>query len=211
MVRYMMELQTKEQLVQSMVANKVLKTPVIINAFSNVDRADFVNLDYLANAYADRPLPIGYGQTISQPSTIAFMLELLAPKAGERVLEVGAGSGWVATILAEIVGAAGEVYGVELHSKVLELAKQNTRSYQKKNLQLLQAGYGLGLPEAAPFDLILVSAASEILPHELVEQLAIGGTMVIPIKESIWHIAKISEVSVKATEFPGFRFVPLLY
>ncbi len=199
-------------LVEKLKVDGFLKMPAIISAFQKIDRADFVLPQYSNEAYEDYPLPIGHGQTISQPATVAFMLELLQPKIGEKILDIGAGSGWATALLAEIVGKDGKVYGLEIIPELVELGKNNLGKYNFNNAENLLAGEKLGLPPKAPFDKILVSAAAEEIPQELMAQLKIGrGIMVVPVKNSIFKITRIAEDKFQAEEFPGFVFVPLIH
>jgi len=200
---------SKEKLVEYLVNTGVLKTQEIIKAFNEIDRADFVPKEYLNEAYEDHPLPIDRGQTISQPTTVALMLELLQPKVGDKILDIGAGSGWTTALLAQIVGSKGIVLGVEIVLELFELGRKNLEKYNFSNAEILQANEVVGLKKEAPFDKILVSAAGEELPQELVDQLKVGGRMVIPIKNSVWKIDKVSESEIKKDEYPGFVFVPL--
>lgn len=200
---------TKDQLIIHLQSSGILKTPQIINAFQKIDRADFILPEYSEEQYNDYPLPIGHGQTISQPTTVAFMLELLQPKQGEKILDVGSGSGWTTALLAHITGEKGKVFGVELVPKLVEFGNENLKKYDMPWTSIKQAGDALGLPEQAPFDKILVSASAEKMPDRLITQLKVGGRLVIPVQNSIWQIDKISETETKKTEFPGFVFVPL--
>ena len=199
----------QKELIKHLIASNVLKSESILSAFENINRADFVLEEHSHEAYEDHPLPIGFGQTISQPTTVAFMLELLQPKQSDKILDVGTGSGWTTTLLAKIVGPRGKVFGVEIIPELVELGKKNLLKYKFLNAKIFQAGEKLGLPGEAPFDKILVSAAGENLPEDLVAQLKVGGRMVLPIKNSIWKIDKISETETSNEEFPGFAFVPL--
>ena len=199
-----------KNLVVNLITEGTLKTERIINAFLYVDRKNFILPEYEAEAYGDYPLPIGYGQTISQPTTVAFMLELLQPQKGEKILDIGSGSGWTTVLLANIIGPKGKVFGVEIIPDLVTFGQQNLAKYAYPQAQILQAGKKLGLPRQAPFDKILVSAASNNLPKELVTQLKIGGAMVIPIGHSIFKITKKSKTKLETQEFPGFAFVPLI-
>ncbi|MFA4872090.1 MAG: protein-L-isoaspartate O-methyltransferase [Patescibacteria group bacterium] len=210
-------------LVEKLKTDGFLKTPAIISAFQKIDRADFVLPQYSNEPYEDYPLPIGHGQTISQPATVAFMLELLQPKNGEKILDMGAGSGWTTALLAEIAGDNGSVFGLEIIPELVEFGKNNLGKYNFKNAEILlagrpaatlaPAGEKLGLPSKAPFDKILVSAAAEEIPQELTAQLKIGGggIMVVPIKNSIFKITRITKDKFQAEEFSGFVFVPLIH
>lgn len=189
---------------------KVLSSGEIRSVFQVIDRKDFVRSDYQVEAYEDYPLPIGEGQTISQPTTVAFMLELLDPKPGERVLDVGSGSGWTTALLAKLVGPTGKVLGVERIPALVSFGQENLKKYALENASISLAGKELGLPAEAPFDKILVSAAADGVPEALVNQLKQGGIMLIPIGDSICKIAKRSDGSIETKFFPGFVFVPLV-
>ena len=188
----------------------VLKSAPIKAALRAVPRARCIRARYLSEAYEDYPVPVGFGQTISQPTTVVFMLELLQAHKGDRVLEVGSGSGWVTALLAHLVGAQGKVYGVELVPELVAFGRKNLKKYALPNATIAQAGAVLGLPGEAPFDRILVSASAQELPGELVQQLKDGGTLVIPIGDTIYHIEKREGGEIKKTPYPGFAFVPLI-
>ncbi|MCG2695226.1 protein-L-isoaspartate O-methyltransferase [Candidatus Parcubacteria bacterium] len=197
-------------LVLNLINEGVLKTKEIIDAFLFVDRKNFVLEEYKQNSYDDIPLPIGFGQTISQPFTVAFMLELLEPNSGDKILDVGSGSGWTTSLLAKIIKNKGYVFGVEIIPELVEFGSKNLKKYNFKNAQITPAGDKLGLPEKMPFDKILVSAKSDSLPIELLNQLKTGGIMVIPIQEAVWKITKISKTKSEIQKFDGFSFVPLI-
>ena len=203
-------MQNMEQLIQSMIINQALKSPQIIEAFKKTDRKFFTPEEFSDHIYIDKPLPIGKNQTISQPSTVAFMLELLSPQKGDKILDIGSGSGWTTALLCQIVGEEGSVIGVE---RVDELVEKGQKNLSKLNLpkqcRIQKAGERLGIPEER-FDKILVSASAQEVPKELFEQLKIGGIAVVPVKNSIIKFKKISQTKVEATEYPGFVFVPLI-
>ena len=201
---------TNEQMVDYLIERGVLSTPEIIDAFRSVDRKDFVPESMSCKAYDDNPLPIGFGSTISQPFTVAFMLELLKPGTGYKVLDVGSGSGWTSALLAHITGDEGMVYGVEIVPELVLRSQKSISKYGFSNVKIMLAKKGvLGLPDLSPFDRILVSASARSIPEELIEQLSVGGRIVIPVGESILSIDKVSESSIKKEEYYGFRFVPL--
>lgn len=181
----------------------------IANAFENINREDFVLSKDRRDAHADYPLSIGYGSTISQPSTVAFMLELLNPQRGEKILDVGSGSGWTTALLAYIVGEKGKVWGIEIVPELVTFGRENIKKYQMPQAHIEKSGEKIGLQREAQFDKILVSAAGTKLPKELINQLKVGGVLVIPIGSSIWKIDRISETKIDKKEFPGFAFVPL--
>ena len=187
----------------------VLKSEKLECAFRKVDRADFVPSEYKSRAYIDAPLIIGNEQTISQPSVVAFMLELLAPQEGDKVLDLGAGSGWTTALLAELVGKSGMVIGVERISSLIEFGRRNLEKYNYQNAEIKKAGNVLGCPENAPYDKILISASAEDIPSELVSQLKDKGLMVIPMGNSVFKLYKNENGEVSKEEYPGFAFVPL--
>ena len=160
-------------------------------------------------AYEDHALGIGYGATISQPTTVAFMLEKLAAAPGEKVLDIGAGSGWTTALLAQIVGEKGTVYGVEIVPALVAFGSHNLSKYMITNATIVQATQNLGLQTKAPFSKILVSASIRQVPSELMAQLGMGGTLVIPVGEALWQVKKISVTQSTANKYPGFVFVPL--
>jgi protein-L-isoaspartate(D-aspartate) O-methyltransferase len=196
-------------LVERLVARRVLRTPAIVRAFREVRREHFLSDDVVEWAGEDRPLPIGHGQTNSQPYTVAFMFELLQPEAGQYVLDVGCGSGWTMALLAEIVGAGGSVIGTERISELAQYAQIRIESLGIENTSIMHTPTELGRPAKAPFDRILVSAAAQEVPSQLVDQLAVGGIMVIPVRHSIFKIEKTSQ-GTRREEHPGFSFVPLI-
>ena len=203
-------LKTNAELVRYLVDKGILVSKPLIKAFEEIDRQDFVVPSERKNAYRDYPLPIGYGQTISQPSTIAFMLELLKPQKGEKILDLGSGSGRTSALLSKVVGATGHVYGVEIIPELVERGRKNLEKYHLSQATILPAGKEYGLPEQAPFDKILVSAAGSEVPLSLLKQLKTGGLMVIPIKNSLLRLQKISDQKILTEEYPGFVFVPLV-
>jgi protein-L-isoaspartate(D-aspartate) O-methyltransferase len=198
------------ELIDHLIKRRVLVTRSIIDALSKTDRINFIRPEDLNRAYMDNPLSIGYGQTISQPYTVVFMLELLQPEKGNKVLDIGSGSGWTTALLAYIVQKEGSVLGMEKASDLVKFGKSNIEKYNFTNAKIVQSGEELGKPEEQ-FDRILVSAAAREIPHELVDQLKIGGRMVIPVQSSIYKVDKVSEDQVEKDENYGFSFVPLIY
>ncbi len=201
-----------QELVDYLVAEKILKTPHIIRAFAKVKRENFMpeKIKYLANK--DAALPIGYGQTISQPTTVAIMLELLQPQKGDKVLDIGSGSGWTSALLAEIVGKEGKVYAVEIIPQLLEFGKTNVEKLGYKNVKFFLGNGSLGLKKFAPFDRILCSAAAPEVPLSLKKQLAPQGRMVIPvgsITQSLVLVKRGQNFSFTEERYPGFMFVRL--
>ncbi len=220
-----------KDLVEKLIREGVLKTPEIIAAFLQNDRKLFVPEDLAAEAYVDAPLPIGQGQTISQPYTVAFMIELLDPRPGQKILDIGFGSGWTSAILASIVGEEGRVYGFEIVAELYEFGAANltkrfargqtqtkrrlTRtSLEIDNIMLYNRSGWEGLPDEAPFDRILVSAAAPGIPESLKDQLAVGGRMVIPVGSQMYCTVKLLKKNAandfEEQDYPGFAFVPLV-
>ncbi|MCF2573090.1 methyltransferase domain-containing protein [Brevibacterium sp. UCMA 11754] len=187
-------------------------------AFSQVPRELFLPEEERDSASSNLPLSIGDGQTNSQPSTVADMLRLLEPQLGDRVLDVGSGSGWTTALLGVLVGPNGHVTGVERHEKLIERARKSLSLARADigdldTVEIMAATAGvLGLPDEAPFDRILVSAGAEILPRELVDQLALGGVMVIPVQGEMLKVERsgAEEDDVTITRHGRYRFVPLV-
>lgn len=190
---------------------RVLDLPSVRHAFEVIDRADFVEDDYLVEAYEDYALPSQKGQTISQPTTVAFMLEKLGAEKGEKVLNVGSGSGWTTALLADMVGPEGRVWGVEIIPELIEAAEKNLQKYNLPQAEIVDAADKLGFKQNFLYDRILVNASAEELPQALLSQLKIGGVLVIPINDSLVRAEKISETDTDTEEFPGFAFVPLIH
>jgi protein-L-isoaspartate(D-aspartate) O-methyltransferase len=200
-------------MINDLIRNGYLKSDHIINAFSKISRVEFVPEEIESQADVNIALPIGYGQTISQPMTVAFMLELLDPQAGQNILDVGSGSGWTAAMLSEIAGISGKVIAIERIEELSERGKENVDKYgyvKKGIAEFYSADGSRGFAEKAPYDRILVSASAQSVPQPLKDQLKIGGKMVIPVGNSIIYLEKKSEKDFLQKEFPGFSFVPLI-
>lgn len=200
-------MRSQEELVDHLLRSGVLSSPGLTRSFERVDRKDFILDGYEEEAYEDYPLSIGYGQTISQPYTVAYMLELLQLRATDCVMEVGAGSGWATALMAGIVK---EVNAVERIPELVAFAKENLARYAFSNVRVHQAGTSLGIP-GKQFDKILVSAAANRLPDELLQQLKPGGIMVIPVGDSIDVVYKDMQGECEVVPHYGFVFVPLIY
>lgn len=204
-----------ENLINLLINDGYLKTPEIIEAFKAVDRADFVPEENKTRAYVNEPLPIGFGQTISQPLTVAFMLELLRPRNGEKILEVGAGSGWQTALLAYIVGkeSSGKVFAIERIAELKDTAEKNVSKcdfVKKGNVEIILGDGSKGYKKEAPFDRIIAAAASGEIPVAWKRQLKINGRIVAPIENSIVVIDKIAKNKYVKKDYFGFSFVPLV-
>ncbi len=185
----------------------------LAEAFSRVPRERFLPDDQRELAGVNVPLPIGHGQTNSQPSTVGDMLELLDAQPGQRVLDLGSGSGWTTALLGVIVGDEGHVYGVERQPELVEISRQVLARFDLSNLDVIAARPGvLGLPDRAPFDRILVSAQTDALPPELAAQLGPGGVMVIPVGGTMLRVERTGPTAedVSVTRHGRYSFVPLI-
>ena len=204
---------SKESLIKDLIRAGYLKNPFLIEAFEKIDRIDFVPENFKNEAYLNQPLPIGFGQTISQPLTVAFMLELLEPKPDEKILEVGAGSGWVSALLAQVVGENGRVYAIERVPEICKFGKQNIAKYnfiEKGIVNFVCGDASKGYFKKAPFDKVIAAAASKDVPEAWKKELKIGGRLVMPVGNSIVVLDKISQNEFEKREFFGFSFVPLI-
>lgn len=198
---------TKKELVDYWESSGNITHKEILSAFHAIERKDFVSEELKPHAYEDRALPIGFGQTISQPTTVLFMLQALDPKKDNIVLEIGAGSGYNAALLAKLCK---KVYAVEIKEEVLALAKKNLAKI--KNVELIHADGSKGLKEKAPFDRIIIAAACPEVPHHLIEQLADQGILVAPVGEGYTQeLIKITKHGkhIREEGLGFFSFVPL--
>ncbi len=200
-----------KELIGQLISEGYLKSPSVIEAFYKVRRRDFLSADSSNHELINAPLPIGHGQTNSQPLTVAFMFELLAAKKGQKVLDIGSGSGWTSAMLAQIVGHRGKVYAIERISELKEFGESNAAKYNFSNLKFFCQDGSKGLKKYAPFDRIIVAAAAQEVPWALKEQLRPGGRLVIPtVDGDIRLIQKVSDNECKEKKYPGFVFVPLI-
>lgn len=200
-------------LIDSLTQGGWLKTPKLTESFKRIKRVDFLPEEMQNLSELNEALPIGYGQTISQPLVVAFMLELLEPKEGEKILDIGSGSGWTTALLADIVGPKGRVFAIEIVPELKEFGQKNTAKYnfvEKGIAQFICADGSKGYEKEAPYDKILASASAEKVPSSWRGQLKVGGRIVAPIGNSIWLFVKKSEKQFQEIEHPGFAFVPLI-
>jgi protein-L-isoaspartate(D-aspartate) O-methyltransferase len=198
-------------MVKDTIEARGINNPDVLRAMRTVLRHKFVPDKYLEQAYADHPLPIGFGQTISQPYIVAWMTELLELKPGDRVLEIGTGSGYQAAILAELGFV--EVYSIEIVPELAESASTRLKDL-RYSVHVKQGDGYYGWPEYAPYEAIVVTAAPDHLPAPLAEQLADGGRLIVPIGppggyQSLWKFVK-QNGELKAYDMGGVIFVPLI-
>jgi protein-L-isoaspartate(D-aspartate) O-methyltransferase len=203
--------QQRTGLVEKFIEGAGIKNQDVLRAMRTVPRHEFVPAEYLDQAYEDHPLPIGYGQTISQPYIVAWMTELADLQPGEKVLEVGTGSGYQAAVLAELGYV--EVYSIEIVPELVESAAGRLDELGYENAHVRQGDGYYGWPEQAPFDAIIVTAAPDHLPGPLADQLVDGGWLVIPIGpqgwyQTLWKFGKVKG-ELMAHSMGGVSFVPL--
>ena len=203
-------LKDREQMVMKQIEGRGVEEPDVLAAMLAVPRHKFVPDNYIPQAYADHPLPIGHGQTISQPFIVALMTEALALEEGDRVLEIGTGSGYQAAVLAEL-GTV--VYTVEIIPELALEAEERLRNLGYTNIEVLNADGYFGWEEHAPFDGVIVTAAPDHLPQPLIEQLDEGARMIIPIGpvgavQTLWLFKKV-EGELMALNLGPVSFVPL--
>jgi len=199
----------RERMVDDQIIPQDVTDPTVLQAMRRVPRHEFVPPEYLGQSYENHPLPIGYGQTISQPFIVAYMSENLELKPGDRVLEIGTGSGYQAAILADM---GMEVYSIEI---VPELAAEAEARLKRLGyeVQVRAADGYYGWPEAAPFDAIIVTAAPDHVPQPLIEQLKPGGQLVVPIGpvgaiQTLWQFTLEAGDQLTARNLGEVRFVP---
>ena len=203
--------QDRQTMVNDTIEARGVKNPDVLGAMRTVLRHKFVPDDFLDQAYGDHPLPIGYGQTISQPYIVAWMTELLELKTGDKVLEIGTGSGYQAAVLAELGYV--DVYSIEIVPELADQAAERLKNLGYDQIHLTQGDGYFGWQEYAPFDAIIVTAAPDHLPIPLVQQLKEDGRLVIPIGppggfQSLWKFVKEGG-EVRAFNMGGVAFVPL--
>ena len=200
----------RDRMVNEQLARRGISQRRVLDAFGSVKRHEFLPAGLKAHAYEDHPLPIGEGQTISQPYMVALMTELLELKGGEKVLEVGAGSGYQAAILSRL---AEEVYTVERIAAIAARAKETLERLGITNVTLGVRDGTLGWPEHAPYDRVIVTAAAPRVPEALVGQLAVGGKLVIPVGSMFGQVLTVvdkTDSGIATRQAGGCVFVPLL-
>jgi protein-L-isoaspartate(D-aspartate) O-methyltransferase len=200
----------RQDMIERQLRQRGITDARVLEAMGKVPRQAFVGAQDQADAYADRPIGIGEQQTTSQPYIIAAMLQAAEIMPEDRVLEVGAGSGYQTALLAEL---SREVFAVERYSSLADSARQILERLGHQNVTVVAGDGSLGLPEYAPFDAIIVSAAAPHIPPALLDQLAMGGRLVIPVgdtQQQILQLARRDADGIKITALEGCRFVPLI-
>lgn len=202
----------RERMVQSQILARGLRDPALLAAFRAVPREEFVDPRYAAEAYGDYPLPIAAGQTSSQPYIVALMIDAAHIGGGDRVLEVGAGSGYAAALIGKI---ARQVTAIERHPELVDWARGRIARLGLANVVIVEGDGTRGWPSSAPYDAILVAASGRHVPQSLLEQLAPGGRLVMPLGEpgAVQQLVKLSrraDGSIGREMLCAVRFVPLI-
>ncbi len=202
--------QQREQMVETQLESRDIQSERVLEAMKKVPRHLFMPASVRQYAYVDSPVPIGKGQTISQPYIVGLMTQTVVPKPGDRALEVGTGSGYQAAVLGELVK---EVFSIEIIPDLAERAGKALSDLGYDNVEVRQGDGYQGWPEKAPFDIILVTAAPEIIPQPLIDQLAEGGRLVVPVgpQGEIQTLTLVTKEKgeVQRTHITGVRFVPM--
>jgi protein-L-isoaspartate(D-aspartate) O-methyltransferase len=201
----------RDEMVEEGIVGWGITDPAVIEVMGRVPRHEFVPEEFLSQAYNNHPLPIGYGQTISQPYIVALMTEALEVTEEDRVLEIGTGSGYQAAVLAELVD---HVYTIEIVGPLAKRAESTLARLGYDNVTVRHADGYFGWEEQAPFDAIIVTAAPDHIPQPLVDQLKIDGRLIIPVGpvggfQTLWLVTRVSEDEVQTENLGGVRFVPL--
>jgi protein-L-isoaspartate(D-aspartate) O-methyltransferase len=202
----------RERMVERTIIARGIDDPALIAAFRAVPREAFVSADHAASAYADGPLPIEAGQTISQPYIVALTIDAAGIRRDSRVLEIGAGSGYAAAILGQV---AREVIAIERHRELAALARERMQRLGYANVRIVEGDGTLGFPEEAPFDAIVAAASGSHVPSVLIDQLRPGGRIVMPIGGRHWtqtlvKLTKREDGGVDREDLCAVRFVPLV-
>jgi len=201
-----------EKLIEHIKSIGYLKSKQLEEALRNIPRHYFVPESIRHLAYRDTPLSIGFNQTISQPSTVVAMTEVLGVKKDQKILEIGTGSGWQSAILSYLIGEKGFVYTIEVIKELAEFAKGNLQKMRVRNVEVFVQDGSLGLEEKAPFDRIIVTAACPDIPRPLLEQLKVDGIMVIPVGDVYLQemmVIKKLKKGIEKKSIGNFMFVPL--
>jgi protein-L-isoaspartate(D-aspartate) O-methyltransferase len=202
----------REAMVERQLRRRAITDRRILDAFLEVPRERFVSREHADLAYGDHPLPIAAGQTISQPYIVALMIEAAEIGPGDKVLEVGAGSGYAAAVISRI---AAEVIGIERQHELVEVARERLKRLGYDNVEIVEGDGTRGWPEEAPYDAILAAASGSHIPASLIDQLKSGGSIVMPIGSPGWSqklvkATKREDGTLEQSDLGGVRFVPLI-
>ena len=202
----------REAMVERHLKRRGIKESYILDAFLSVPREAFISDEYAHLAYGDHPLPIEAGQTISQPYIVALMIQAAAIKEGDKVLEVGSGSGYAAAVISRI---AGRVIGIERQHDLVKIARERMQRLGYWNVEIVEGDGTKGCPEFAPYDAILAAASGSHVPKPLIEQLSPGGRIVMPVGDPGWvqkliKVTKQPDETLKQDDLGDVRFVPLI-
>jgi protein-L-isoaspartate(D-aspartate) O-methyltransferase len=202
----------RERMVERQIAARGIQHPGLLAAFRAVPREEFVNGDFADRAYQDSPLPIEAGQTISQPYIVALTIDAAGIKPGDKVLEVGAGSGYAAAVIGQI---AAQVIAIERHHQLVQLAQARMERLGYSNVRVVEGDGTLGWPEDAPYDAIVAAASGSHVPQSWIAQLKLGGRIVMPLGDpgsvqSLVKVTKEADGTLSRENLGGVRFVPLI-
>jgi len=202
----------RERMVERQIAARGIRDARLLEALRQVPREEFVSPEYGGQAYGDHPLPIEAGQTISQPYIVALMISAAGIGPGDRVLEVGAGSGYAAAVMSRV---AGEVIAIERKPELVAIARERMERLGYGNVEIVEGDGTRGWPDGAPFDAILAAASGSHVPQPLVDQLAPAGRLVMPVGGALWvqqlvKVTKQADGSLETEDLGGVRFVPLI-
>ena len=202
----------RERMIERQIAARGIRDPKLLDAFRQVPRELFVSPDYGRQAYGDHPLPIEAGQTISQPYIVALMIEAAAIGPEDRVLEVGAGSGYAAAVISRI---AGEVIAIERKPELVAVARERMERLGYHNVTIVEGDGTRGWPDGAPYDAILAAASGSHVPQPLIDQLAPGGRLVMPVGGRAWSqqlvkLTRLADGRIERERLGEVRFVPLI-
>lgn len=200
------------QMVNTLILKGYLKSDIVIDAFSEIHRVEFIPEDFHASPDANVPLPIGFGRFMPEPQVVASMLEILDVKRGQKILEIGSGSGWITSILSYMVGSEGAVYGIDSIKELVALGEKNSDKYKlvKRGTAhfVYKENISQGYSEQAPYDRVFVNVLWNDLPEEMQEQVVIGGRIIAPIFNTLWCFNKVDENTLKKESYSGFSFIP---
>jgi protein-L-isoaspartate(D-aspartate) O-methyltransferase len=202
----------REEMIERQLRRRGITEPGILDAFRTVPREAFISDEYAHLAYGDHPLPIEANQTISQPYIVALMIQAAGIKAGDKVLEIGAGSGYAAAVISRI---AGKVVGIERQHELVVAARERLQRLGFDKVEIVEGDGTKGCPDHAPFDAILAAASGSHVPKALIDQVVPGGTIVMPLGEPGWvqklvKVSKGRDGSLQESDLGGVRFVPLI-